>query len=189
MLRAFLITALIALPLAARAAPSPTTEADKAARLEKARAAAKALAKEKSYLEAVVAASLAIARGDEKAAYQVYLPLAENGHPDAQYSIGFMTANGKGVEQDLGEAIKWYKKAADQNHETAQLSLGLMYRDGKGIRRDLVRAHMWLSLAAAQGQKEAQKELAETAAMMTGDQIAQSREMMRDWLDQHKEDD
>jgi len=189
MLRALLFTGLIAISVAARAAPTPDSDVNRASVAEKAKAAAKEAAKEKSYLEAVVAASLAIAHGDEKAAYEVYLPLAEKGHPDAQYSVGFMTANGKGVKQDYGEAIKWYRKAADQNHETAQLSLGLMYRDGKGIRRDLVRAHMWLSLAAAQGQREARKRLAETAAIMTRSQIAQSQEMMRSWLDQHKDDD
>jgi TPR repeat protein len=30
---------------------------------------------------------------------------------------------GQGVEDDLEEAIKWYKKAAAQGHKDAQLSL------------------------------------------------------------------
>ena len=38
--------------------------------------------------------------------------LAEKGDAVAQTSIGFMYANGQGVERDEKEAVKWYRKAA-----------------------------------------------------------------------------
>ena len=34
-----------------------------------------------------------------------------------------MFYNGKGVEQDYTEAVKWYRKAAEQGNETAKKKL------------------------------------------------------------------
>jgi TPR repeat protein len=46
-----------------------------------------------------------------------------------------MYANGKGVEQDFKEAIKWFQKAADQGFAEAQYNLGFMYDKGQGVER------------------------------------------------------
>lgn len=39
---------------------------------------------------------------------------AEQGNAEAQYSLGVCYRCGDGVEKNLEEAIKWYKKAAEQ---------------------------------------------------------------------------
>lgn len=39
---------------------------------------------------------------------------AKQGDVDAQFILGFMYANGKGVSQNDMEAVKWFKKAAEQ---------------------------------------------------------------------------
>ncbi len=39
---------------------------------------------------------------------------AEQGDVDAQFILGFMCANGKGVAQNNMKAVKWFKKAAEQ---------------------------------------------------------------------------
>eukprot|EP01047_Picozoa_sp_COSAG01_P092973 COSAG01_NODE_24212_length_786_cov_1.713246_1_plen_75_part_01 len=42
---------------------------------------------------------------------------AEQGHKEAQYSLGNCYRNDIGVEQDdAEEAVKWYRKAADQGY-------------------------------------------------------------------------
>jgi TPR repeat protein len=51
-----------------------------------------------------------------------------------------MYARGKGVRQDLVEAVKWYRLAAEQGNADAQLNLGGMYREGKVVRQDHVEA-------------------------------------------------
>ena len=145
------------------------------------------LADETTYLEAMVAASLAIKRGDVEGAYNTYLPLAERGHSEAQYNVGYMVSNGRGVEKDLSAAAIWYRRAADQNHEIAQLRLGLMLRDGDGVEKDLVGAHMWLSLAAAQGHVEAKLTRAEVAEGLSAGEITRSEALLSDWLEEHKE--
>jgi len=138
------------------------------------------------YLEAVVAASVAITRGDEEAAFRAYLPLARRGHAGAQYSVGYMTANGQGVDQDYSEAARWYRLAAEQNHDTAQLSLGMLNWQGKGVPKDLIQAYMWLSLSAAQGQPEAVRSRDELKAQLSADQLQQSEDMVRAWLRSQK---
>ena len=52
---------------------------------------------------------------------------AEAGEAWAYYNLGWLYANGEGVEQNFKEAVKWYQKAADQGLANAQASLGVMY--------------------------------------------------------------
>eukprot|EP00729_Bicosta_minor_P021070 gene21070-biopygen17353 len=58
--------------------------------------------------------------------------------PASQYNLGYMYANGKGVEQDHVEAAKWYQESAEAGHIKAQNNLGLMYANGKGVKQDHV---------------------------------------------------
>ena len=52
---------------------------------------------------------------------------AEQGEVHAQYNLGIMYANGRGVKQDLFNAKEWYQKAADQGYAKAQYNIGFMY--------------------------------------------------------------
>ena len=74
----------------------------------------------------------------------------------SQYEIGWMYANGDGLEQDFKEAFKWYQKAADQGDADAQYSLGLMYANGDGLEQDYKEAVKWYQKAADQGDADAQ---------------------------------
>jgi uncharacterized protein len=65
-------------------------------------------------------------RGDYAAALREWRPLAEQGLDAAQYNLGFMYANGRGVPEDHAEAVRWYRKAAEQGHAGAQHILGNM---------------------------------------------------------------
>ena len=55
---------------------------------------------------------------------------AEQGDADAQYNLGNAYLNGNGVEKDLEEAAKWFKKAADRGHKEARLLSWAMYYHG-----------------------------------------------------------
>ena len=76
---------------------------------------------------------------------------AELGDAVAQFRLGWMYANGKGVPQDDKEAVKWYQKSAEQGFSKAQYNLGLMYNKGKGVPRDYKEAVKWHRKAAEQG--------------------------------------
>jgi TPR repeat protein len=94
-------------------------------------------------------------KGDYRAAYEEWLPLAELGDVEAQYNLGVMYDEGAGVEQDFAAAAAWYRKSAEQGFVDAQTNLGLMYYNGQGVARDHNEAARWFSKAASQGDQEA----------------------------------
>ena len=86
---------------------------------------------------------------------------ANTGDASAQNELGICYAKGKGVTEDLNEAIKWYRKAAEQGHAEAQNKVGNYYFDGKGgLPQDYVEAVKWYRKAAVQGNNDAIHSLA-----------------------------
>ena len=110
---------------------------------------------------------------------------AEEGEAIAQYNLGVMYADGRGVPQDDVEAVRWYQLAADQGEPLAQVSLGLMYGKGDGVPQDTVLAHMWWSLAAAQGNEDAREIKDRIEKVMTREQIAEAQRLSREWIAAH----
>ena len=94
--------------------------------------------------------------GDYAVALAEFTPLAEAGDVDAQYYLGYMYANGRGVAQDDAEAVKWYRLAADAGNATAQYNLGEMYANGEGVAQNDAEAVRWWLLAAEAGYDRAQ---------------------------------
>lgn len=62
-----------------------------------------------------------------------YRRAAEQGDAVAQWSLGLMYANGRGVAQNHTEAIAWYRLAAEQGHTVAQYSLDAMSNNGNDV--------------------------------------------------------
>src|ERR1700760_3874361 len=89
--------------------------------------------------------------GDYAIAIELMRPFAEQGDAPAQYNLGLMYDNGRGVPRDYTAAVQWYRKAAEQGHAAAQYSLGLMYDSGQGVRQDYATASRWYQMAAEQG--------------------------------------
>jgi len=94
-------------------------------------------------------------KGDYKAAFEEWLPLAELGDAEAQYNLGVMYDQGASVDRDLDKAASWYRKAAEQGFLDAQTNLGMMYYRGEGVSSDSTEAARWLRLAADKGDTEA----------------------------------
>ena len=101
-------------------------------------------------------ARAALQRGDYAIALRELRPLAEQGVPGAQFSLGVMYALGQGVIKDEAEAAKWFRQAADQGFAPAQNYLGFLYATGRGVDRDLVAALALFRKAADQGNARAQ---------------------------------
>lgn len=49
---------------------------------------------------------------DEKAAFPFYLLAAKQGMTVAEYNVAAMYMNGQGVDKDLHEALRWFKRTA-----------------------------------------------------------------------------
>jgi TPR repeat protein len=98
-------------------------------------------------------------QGDYATALKELRPLAEQGHAGAQFYLGVMYENGRGVPQDYKEAAKWFHKAAEQGDADAQNNLGVMYAEGQGVPQDYTEAAKWFRKAAEQGYAGAQNNL------------------------------
>ena len=84
-----------------------------------------------------------------------YRIAAKQGNVNAQSNFGLMYAEGKGVSQDVREAVRWYRMAAEQGLAAAQNNLGRMYFKGKGAEGNVYESYIWLSIAKASGSEEA----------------------------------
>ena len=81
---------------------------------------------------------------------------AQAGDAKAQYLLGSRYRFGKGVNQDLAQAVHWYRQSADQGYAPAQSDLGVLYANGRGVTLDEVQAVNWYRKAAEQGDGIAQ---------------------------------
>jgi TPR repeat protein len=93
-------------------------------------------------------------KGNYRAAYEEWLPLAELGDVEAQYNLGVLHDEGAGIGQDYSAAASWYRKAAEQGFVDAQTNLGIMYYHGQGVALDHTEAAHWFRQAAKQGDPE-----------------------------------
>jgi TPR repeat protein len=92
-------------------------------------------------------------------AFTKFKGLADSGDAEAQFNLGVMYAEGKGVIKNDAEAVRWYELAADQGLAPAQSALGAAYGDGLGVVQNYTEAVRLFKLAADQGSAEAQYNL------------------------------
>lgn len=115
-------------------------------------------------------------RNELSTAARLYRVAAEQGHPQAQISLGMMYAFGRGVTRNANEAVKWYRLAAAQGEAHAHTLMGAMYEAGQGVEADLFKAYMWFALAAdeAPGRTEDRDRV---AGKLTFPQLETAKEM------------
>ncbi len=123
---------------------------------------------------------VAFLEGDYAGALEHWQPLADAGHAGAQFNLGAMYRDGRGVPQDLGEAAWWFTKSARTGHMRAQYGLGLMYAQGVAVPRDFNEAAKWFGSAADQGHARAQYELA--ILLRNGEGVARDLVSAAKWL-------
>lgn len=97
----------------------------------------------------------AMLEGNFAEAYCRWKPLAERGHADAQYNLGWMYANGNGMNVDPVKATGWWEAAADQGHADAEFALGLSHTTGDVGSKDFREAVRWFMRAARRGHRDA----------------------------------
>jgi hypothetical protein len=93
--------------------------------------------------------------GDYEKALRLVKPAAAQGEAAAQYLLGILYGQGKGVAVDAQEAVFNYSRAARQGHADAHANLALMLRSGLGVERSDVNALAHIRLAAAQNHQGA----------------------------------
>ena len=119
----------------------------------------------------------ALLAGNFAEAYCRWKPLAERGHAESQYHLGWLFANGNGMNVDMEQAFRWWRKAAEQGHADAEFALGLDYMTGEGRERDLEQAARWLYRAARHGHPDAREVLLRLAGDPAIDLLAHLPEL------------
>ncbi|MDR2442517.1 MAG: sel1 repeat family protein [Deltaproteobacteria bacterium] len=95
-------------------------------------------------------------------AAQLYLAAAQEGHPDAQFSLGVFLSQGKGgLPVNQSESARWLLKAAEQGVPQAQYNVALAYFKGLGLPKNETQAVFWMKKAASSGLVEAEQFIAE----------------------------
>jgi hypothetical protein len=123
--------------------------------------------------------------GDYARAYCLWEPLAHLGHPDAQYHVGWLYANGHGLNVDVETAVHWWQLAADNGYLDAQFSIGLAYITGEGIKANKDEAFRWFYSAAVGGHEDA-KDIVKRLVLESGeDYFSKYPDLKKiDWLQQ-----
>ena len=66
---------------------------------------------------------------DYQTAFEIWKSLAEQRNAEAQFNLGRMYVNGRGVLKDYKEAVKWYQLAGEQGNAEAQINLDLLLKE------------------------------------------------------------
>jgi len=95
-------------------------------------------------------------------ALDLYLQVARQGNPRAQFVVGGMYYKGQGTDPDHRQAFVWLLKAADRGVSSPEslAIIGSMYLQGTTVPQNYQEARKYLQQAADQGDLGAQKNLA-----------------------------
>lgn len=113
-------------------------------------------------------------------AVRIWHKLAEEGNVKAQYNLGLLYEEGKGVPQRPDLAAFWYRTAARQGYTDALFNLGGLYYRGSGVPRITEEAVKLWTIAAEHGMGDAQYNLA--VVLLEGDGIPRDPDKAREWL-------
>lgn len=129
--------------------------------------------------------ALYFSKGDYITALNIWMPLAKQANPAAQYSIGLLYDQGKGVNKDPAQALKYLQLASKQGLPAAQYYLGVKYSAGLDVTKDSHIARQLLIQAAQQGHLQAQFHVASLYAK--GEGGPQDQQQATYWFNQASE--
>lgn len=118
---------------------------------------------------------------DYAKAAEAWTPLAEKGDAAAQYYLGTLYAEGRGVAQNDATAVLWFERSAEQGNPDAQYNVGASYASGTGVPKSYAEAAKWFQRAADQGMVFAQVNLGLLYA--AGNGVPQDNIEAFKWLD------
>lgn len=114
-----------------------------------------------------------------------YRQAAEQGHADAQFSLGVDEAfESCGLTYQRGK--NWLRLAAEQGHSAAQQTLGEMYFKGMGVQQDDQQAYAWSFVAAANGRDHTLRTCNIVAERLTPADLAQAQALAAHYVEQYQ---
>ncbi|MDP2341496.1 MAG: SUMF1/EgtB/PvdO family nonheme iron enzyme [Deltaproteobacteria bacterium] len=109
----------------------------------------------------------------------LFLTACNGNHGAGCYNLAAAYDRGRGVELDLAEGMRWYRKGCDLGHDTACLNLGLGYIRGEGAPQDFAEGAVAVRRACALGRADGCLTLA--TMHKRGDGVARDETAARGW--------
>ena len=127
--------------------------------------------------------------GNYPEAVRLFLKAAAKEDAHAQYNLGVMYKEGKGVDHpDDSKAKHWWRKAAKHGLDKAQFNLKAEshLRVIYDKNRDNVRSYISLTVDSALGDRDAKTARQVVERKMTAQQIAEAQREATKWLEAYK---
>ena len=115
---------------------------------------------------------------DYKRALKWLLPAAKQGSSNAQFRLGYMYSEGRGVPQNYKEGFNWYMRAAKQGSSSSQGNIGHMYLKGEGVAQNYKEAFNWFMIAAMQDNGNTQA--------MLSDMYSEGKGVAQNYVEAHR---
>ena len=129
---------------------------------------------------------VALLSGDSDTALQILLPLAEStDHAFAQYFVGRIYDDGRGVDVAPEVAATWYRRAGEKGVADAQFRLGNMYEKGAGVPKDIEYAYAWYIVAGHLGSQQALVAAQKLEEVLTEGQRPQAEKLSRAFVQEY----
>ena len=128
---------------------------------------------------------------DYKAAFDLYILAAKQGHAQAQTNIARLYIYGDGVAKDVETGLYWLKKSAAQDNEQAYLNMNAFYREAGDYKESL----KWLNVYEER-RDDAEFRVTEKSIKMTREylenelteeEIAEAAELAKNWEPEDEE--
>jgi TPR repeat protein len=129
---------------------------------------------------ALMEANNAYRQGDDARALPLYLPLARNGHREAQTRVAAIYSRNKGVAVNHAESCNWSEAAANLQDANASNNVGQCFELGKGRGKSFPDAAIWYRRAADGGSAYGMYNLG--LAYEYGRGVAQSFDVAAEWF-------
>ncbi len=132
---------------------------------------------------------VAFLSGDYDEAFLIMQALAETESNDlAMYYLGVMLHEGRGVDPDYKQAVRWFRQASEVGIPQAQNRLARMYREGAGVTRDYEQAYAWYRTAVAGGHTPSEAELSKVVGKLSATERAAAEKLARNYIRQYRPD-
>ncbi len=138
--------------------------------------------------QSALANNLRYSKGNYSEAAKWFRKAATQQDAYAEFQLGLMYQDGKGVAKDSVEARNWFRLAlehsrvrAERGEGVPQFVVGLIYKNGYGVPRNYVTAYLWLTLAASQGIGNAQANIRDLERRMPANLITEAQRLAKGW--------
>ncbi len=118
-------------------------------------------------------------------AIEFYEQAAEYNNKDAQYNLGVIYLNGKGVPVDFEKAQEWFMLAAKNGDMDAHFNLGMMLVNGDGVPQDLVEAASWFIVVKEIDPTRERGILDTLYPVLTEEELTLAQQKANEWMSEH----